>query len=159
MTDCAQEVLKPWLRTELAAYLFQPVEAEAERHAAQREHAPHAVQHARIEALRGDQSSVEHMRKEFHMRRDVFVDGLNRVKGFSCGLPKGAFYVFPNITGTGWHAKKLADTLLEEAGVACLSGTAFGEHGEGYLRFSVANSLENLRRALERISRWAEQHV
>jgi aspartate aminotransferase len=117
------------------------------------------TQMAGIEALRGDQSSVEHMRKEFHMRRDVFVEGLNRVKGFSCGLPKGAFYVFPNITGTGWHAKKLADTLLEEAGVACLSGTAFGEHGEGYLRFSVANSLENLRRALERISRWAEQHV
>jgi aspartate/methionine/tyrosine aminotransferase len=117
------------------------------------------TQMAGIEALRGDQSSVEHMRREFQKRRDVFVDGLAQVKGFSCRLPKGAFYVFPNITGTGWQAKKLADALLEEAGVACLSGTAFGEHGEGYLRFSVANSLENLQRALERIARWTMQHV
>jgi aspartate aminotransferase len=117
------------------------------------------TQMAGIEALRGDQSSVEHMRKEFQKRRDVFVSGLNRVKGFSCRLPKGAFYVFPNITGTGWHSKKLADALLEEAGVACLSGTAFGEHGEGYLRFSVANSLENLNRALERLIQWTKEHL
>ena len=117
------------------------------------------TQMAGIEALRGDQSSVEHMRKEFQKRRDVFVSGLNRVKGFSCRLPKGAFYVFPNITGTGWHSKKLADALLEEAGVACLSGTAFGEHGEGYLRFSVANSLENLNRALERLVQWTKEHL
>jgi aspartate/methionine/tyrosine aminotransferase len=99
------------------------------------------------------------MRKEFQKRRDVFVAGLNRVKGFSCRVPKGAFYVFPNITGTGWHSKKLADALLEEAGVACLSGTAFGEHGEGYLRFSVANSLENLNKALERIDRWTQANI
>jgi aspartate aminotransferase len=117
------------------------------------------TQMAGIEALRGDQSSVEHMRKEFQKRRDVFVSGLNRVKGFSCRLPKGAFYVFPNITRTGWHSKKLADALLEEAGVACLSGTAFGEHGEGYLRFSVANSLENLNRALERLIQWTKEHL
>jgi aspartate aminotransferase len=117
------------------------------------------TQMAGIEALRGDQSSVEHMRKEFQKRRDVFVSGLNRVKGFSCRLPKGAFYVFPNISGTGWHSKKLADALLEEAGVACLSGTAFGEHGEGYLRFSVANSLENLNRALERLIQWTKEHL
>src|SRR5256884_1031527 len=102
------------------------------------------TQIAGIEAIRGDQSSVERMRKEFQTRRDVFVAGLNRIKGFSCRMPKGAFYVFPNITKTGWKSKKLADALLEQAGVACLSGTAFGDFGEGYLRFSAANSLEKL---------------
>ena len=112
---------------------------------------------AGIEALRGDQSSVEHMRAEFQRRRDVFVAGLNRIKGFSCRMPKGAFYVFPNITATGWKSKPLADALLEEAGVACLSGTSFGEFGEGYLRFSTANSMENLGKALERIERWVSQ--
>ena len=112
---------------------------------------------AGIEALRGDQSSVEHMRAEFQRRRDMFVAGLNRIKGFSCRMPKGAFYVFPNITATGWKSKPLADALLEEAGVACLSGTSFGEFGEGYLRFSTANSMENLGKALERIERWVSQ--
>src|SRR5438270_6717086 len=112
------------------------------------------TQVAGIEALRGDQSSVDHMREEFQRRRDMFVAGLNRIKGFSCRMPKGAFYVFPNITATGWKSKALADALLEEAGVACLSGTSFGEHGEGYLRFSIANSTENLSKALERVERW-----
>ena len=102
------------------------------------------TQVAGIEALRGDQSSVDKMNAEFKHRRDVFVAGLNKIKGFSCRVPKGAFYTFPNITKTGWPSKKLADALLEQAGVACLSGTAFGDYGEGYLRFSVANSLENL---------------
>jgi aspartate/methionine/tyrosine aminotransferase len=74
-------------------------------------------------------------------------------------MPKGAFYVFPNITRTGWPSKKLADAILQEAGVACLSGTAFGEYGEGYLRFSVANSLENLNKALERIEEWAKRNL
>ena len=109
---------------------------------------------AGVEALRGDQSSVEHMCAEFQRRRDMFVAGLNRIKGFSCRTPKGAFYVFPNITATGWKSKALADALLEEAGVACLSGTSFGEFGEGYLRFSIANSMDNLGRALERIDAW-----
>lgn len=109
---------------------------------------------AGVEALRGDQSSVEHMRTEFRQRRDMFVAGLNRIKGFSCRMPKGAFYVFPNITATGRRSKALADALLEDAGVACLSGTSFGEFGEGYLRFSIANSMENLGRALERIANW-----
>ena len=99
------------------------------------------------------------MRKEFQARRDVFVAGLNRIKGFSCRMPKGAFYVFPNITKTGWKSKKLADALLEQAGVACLSGTAFGDFGEGYLRFSVANSLENLNKALSWIERWTQQNL
>jgi aspartate/methionine/tyrosine aminotransferase len=117
------------------------------------------TQVAGIEALRGDQSSVERMRKEFQRRRDSFVAGLNRIKGFSCRLPKGAFYVFPNITGTRWPSKKLADALLEDAGVACLSGTAFGAYGEGYLRFSVANSMENLNSALERIDTWTKKNL
>ena len=117
------------------------------------------TQIAGIEALRGDQSSVDNMSAEFQRRRDAFVAGLNKIKGFSCRLPKGAFYTFPNITQTGWPSKKLADALLEQAGVACLSGTAFGEYGEGYLRFSVANSLENLNKALARIEGWAGKNL
>ncbi|HSY92232.1 MAG TPA: pyridoxal phosphate-dependent aminotransferase [Candidatus Binatus sp.] len=117
------------------------------------------TQIAGIEAIRGDQSSVDHMRDEFQSRRDVFVAGLNKIKGFSCRMPKGAFYVFPNITKTGWTSKPLADTLLEQAGVAALSGTAFGAFGEGYLRFSVANSLENLQQALDRLDQWTKKNL
>ena len=117
------------------------------------------TQIAGIEALRGDQSSVDQMCAEFKRRRDVFVAGLNQIKGFSCRMPKGAFYVFPNITKTGWKSKPLADALLEQAGVAALSGTSFGEFGEGYLRFSVANSLENLQQALDRIEQWTKQNL
>jgi aspartate aminotransferase len=117
------------------------------------------TQMAGIEALRGDQSSVDHMCGEFKRRRDMFVAGLNKIKGFSCRMPKGAFYVFPNITKTGWKSKPLADALLEQAGVAALSGTAFGDFGEGYLRFSVANSLENLQQALDRIDQWTKQNL
>ncbi len=117
------------------------------------------TQVAGIEAIRGDQSSVDHMRAEFQRRRDAFVGGLNRIRGFSCRLPKGAFYVFPNTTKTGWTSKKLADALLEQAGVACLSGASFGDFGEGYLRFSVANSLENLNRALEQIDDWTKRNL
>jgi aspartate/methionine/tyrosine aminotransferase len=117
------------------------------------------TQIAGIEALRGDQASVDRMRDEFKRRRDVFVAGLNEIKGFSCRRPKGAFYVFPNITRTGWSSKKLANALLEEAGVACLSGTAFGDFGEGYLRFSVANSLENLNQALVQIEAWVNRNL
>jgi aspartate/methionine/tyrosine aminotransferase len=117
------------------------------------------TQVAGIEAIRGDQSSVDHMRDQFQRRRDVFVAGLNKIKGFSCRMPKGAFYVFPNITKTGWKSKPLADALLEQAGVAALSGTSFGEFGEGYLRFSVANSLENLQTALDRIDEWTKKSL
>jgi aspartate/methionine/tyrosine aminotransferase len=117
------------------------------------------TQLAGIEAIRGDQTSVDRMREEFQRRRDVFVAGLNQIKGFSCRMPRGAFYVFPNITATGWKSKLLADALLEQAGVAALSGTAFGAFGEGYLRFSVANSLENLRQALERIGEWTAKNL
>jgi aspartate aminotransferase len=117
------------------------------------------TQVAGIEALRGDQSSVEKMCAEFKRRRDLMVAGLNKIKGFSCRLPKGAFYTFPNITGTGWKSKKLADALLDDAGVAGLSGTAFGDYGEGYLRFSVANSIENLEKALARIDEWTKKNL
>jgi aspartate/methionine/tyrosine aminotransferase len=117
------------------------------------------TQIAGIEALRGDQSSVDRMNAEFKRRRDAFVAGLNKIKGFSCLLPKGAFYAFPNIKKTGWPSKKLADALLEQAGVACLSGTAFGEYGEGYLRFSVANSLENLNKALAKTEDWVGKNL
>jgi len=114
------------------------------------------TQIAGVEAIRGDQTSVDHMRDEFQRRRDVFVAGLNKIRGFSCRMPKGAFYVFPNITGTGRKSKPLADVLLEQAGVAALSGTAFGDYGEGYLRFSVANSLDNLNAALDRLDQWTK---
>jgi aspartate aminotransferase len=117
------------------------------------------TQIAGIEALRGDQSSVEQMCAEFKRRRDMFVAGLNKIKGFSCRMPKGAFYVFPNITKTGWKSKPLADALLEQAGVAALSGTSFGAFGEGYLRFSVANSPENLQQALDRIDQWTKENL
>jgi len=117
------------------------------------------TQVAGIEAIRGDQSSVDRMRDEFQRRRDVFVAGLNQIKGFSCRMPRGAFYVFPNITRTGWKSRPLADALLEQAGVAALSGTAFGAFGEGYLRFSVANSLENLHQALERLDQWTKKNL
>jgi aspartate/methionine/tyrosine aminotransferase len=117
------------------------------------------TQMAGIEALRGPQESVDAMCEEFKKRRDVMVAGLNKIKGFSCRLPKGAFYVFPNITGTGWPSKKLADGLLEDAGVAGLSGTAFGDFGEGYLRFSVANSIENIEKALDRIGAWVQKNL
>ena len=117
------------------------------------------TQIAGIEALRGDQSSVAGMRDEFQRRRDVFVAGLNQIKGFSCRMPKGAFYVFPNIKGTGWKSKPLADALLEQAGVAALSGTSFGAFGEGYLRFSVANSLEKLQEAQARMDQWTKKNL
>ena len=117
------------------------------------------TQVAGIEALRGDQSSVDRMCQEFKRRRDMFVAGLNKIKGFSCRMPKGAFYTFPNTTQTGWKSKPLADALLEQAGVAALSGTAFGQYGEGYLRFSVANSFENLQQALDRIDQWTRKNL
>lgn len=114
---------------------------------------------AGIEALCGSQTSVDTMREEFQKRRDVMVAGLNKIKGFSCRLPKGAFYVFPNIKATGWPSKKLADALLDDAGVAALSGTAFGDFGEGYLRFSVANSIENIEKALDRVEAWVTKNL
>jgi aspartate/methionine/tyrosine aminotransferase len=117
------------------------------------------TQRAALAALEGDQSAVDMMRAEFERRSRAFVDGLNRIKGFSARMPKGAFYVFANTTATGWASKPLADALLTEAGVAALSGTAFGSFGEGYIRFSVANSMENLMDALKRIDEWAKARL
>jgi aspartate/methionine/tyrosine aminotransferase len=115
------------------------------------------TQRAGIAALNGPQEDPERMVSEFRRRRDVFVSGLNSLPGFRCPVPEGAFYAFPNIEGTGLSSKNLADALLNEAGVACLSGASFGEHGEGYLRFSYANSYENLMEAVERIRLWIER--
>jgi len=117
------------------------------------------TQVAGVEALRGNQASVDKMKAEFELRRNYVVERLNKIPGFTCRMPKGAFYVFPNITGTGWRSKEVATALLEEAGVACLSGTAFGEYGEGYIRFSVANSIENITIALDRVEQWAAKTV
>jgi aspartate aminotransferase len=117
------------------------------------------TQRAGIAAITGDQSPVDRMRSEFERRSRFFVDGLNRIPGFSCRMPRGAFYVFPNIVKTGWNSRALADELLNNIGVAALSGTAFGHYGEGYLRFSVANSMPQLEQALLRIAGWAERNL
>lgn len=109
------------------------------------------TQRAGLAALDGPQQPVDAMVAEFRRRRDAFCAGLNQVPGFRCALPGGAFYAFANITGTGAKSKELADHLLYEAGVSCLSGAAFGEYGEGYIRFSYANAYENLMEAVERI--------
>lgn len=112
------------------------------------------TQRAGLAALTGPQDDAIRMVAEFRRRRDAFCAGLNSVPGFRCPIPEGAFYSYPNISGTGWKSKPLADALLEKAGVACLSGTSFGKYGEGYLRFSIANSFENLMEAVERIRRF-----
>jgi aspartate aminotransferase len=109
------------------------------------------TQQAGIAALTGPQDEVTRMVAEFHRRRDAFCDGLNRIPGVRCARPGGAFYAFANITETGMDSKTAADFLLNEAGVACLSGAAFGKYGEGYIRFSYANSYENLMEAVKRI--------
>jgi aspartate aminotransferase len=112
------------------------------------------TQRAGIAALNGPQDDVKKMVEEFRKRRDAFCAGLNTLPGFRCAIPGGAFYAFPNVEGTGWKSKDLADALLQKAGVACLSGTAFGEYGDGYLRFSIANSMEKLMDAVERIRKF-----
>jgi aspartate/methionine/tyrosine aminotransferase len=109
------------------------------------------TQRAGLAALSGPQECVDDMVAEFRRRREAIVDGLNGIPGFRCTAPDGAFYAFPNITGTRFSSRELANLLLEQAGVACLSGTAFGSYGEGYLRFSYANSLENIHEALHRV--------
>ncbi|MCW5849199.1 MAG: pyridoxal phosphate-dependent aminotransferase [Anaerolineae bacterium] len=110
------------------------------------------TQWAGVEALTGPQDSVQHMLDAFRARREVIVEGLNAIPGIRCAMPEGAFYAFPNIEGTGRTADELADELLQKAGVAVLSGTAFGAYGQGYLRLSYANSIPNIKKALERIA-------
>ena len=111
------------------------------------------IQHAGLAALRGDDTPVQAMVEEFRQRRDLVVDGLNRIPGVTCRRPRGAFYVFPNVKAIGRPSKEIATHLLEQAGVAVLGGTAFGEYGEGYLRLSYAASRETIQEALGRIER------
>jgi len=119
------------------------------------------TQRAGIAALNDPQTDVDKMVREFRQRRDAFCAALNEIPGFRCAIPGGAFYAFANVQDTGIPSKRLADFLLEEAGVSCLNGSAFGDYGDGYIRFSYANSIENLMEAVRRIktvaSRWAQE--
>jgi aspartate aminotransferase len=117
------------------------------------------TQLAGVEALTGPQDAPAAMVEEFRRRRDLIVAGLNSIRGVTCRVPHGAFYVFPNITGTGLSSRAVADLLLEEAGVAVLSGTAFGAYGEGYVRLSYANSTANIQKALERMKATLEARL
>jgi aspartate aminotransferase len=110
------------------------------------------TQFAGLEAVRGPQDQVAAVVTEFQRRRDRIVAGLHAIPGVHCPMPQGAFYVFPNVQAFGRSSEELADYLLEEAGVAVLPGTAFGRNGEGYLRLSYANSVENIQRALDRMA-------
>ena len=114
-------------------------------------------QFAALEALTGPQDAVARMVAEFDARRKLVVDGLNKLPGVSCIVPKGAFYAFPNVKETGWKAKPLASALLEDAGVATIGGPDFGVHGEGYIRLSYANSSENILKALDRMQGFLER--
>jgi len=115
------------------------------------------TQLAGMAALQGPQDDVEIMKAEFRRRRDAFCAGLNSVPGWKCQVPGGAFYAFANIKATGRSSKEVADALLSEAGVACLDGAGFGEFGKGFIRFSYANSYDNLMKAVERIQTWAKK--
>ena len=117
------------------------------------------VQRAGIAALAGPQDEVKGMVAEFRRRRDVIVEGLNKIPGITCRKPAGAFYVFPNIRALQVKSSEAERMLLEDAGVAALSGTAFGAHGEGYLRFSYANSIENIREALRRLETFVQSQA
>lgn len=117
------------------------------------------VQRAAPTALLGPQDEVHAMVAEFRRRREAIVEGLNAIPGIKCAKPAGAFYVFPNITGLGMKSSQIEGALLEEAGVAALSGTAFGSNGEGYIRFSYANSIENIREGLKRFEAFAQAHA
>jgi aspartate aminotransferase len=112
------------------------------------------TQMAVLEAMDGPQDDAYHIVAEFKKRRDIIVNGLNDIPGIRCPMPKGAFYIFPSIEDTGMTSRRFADGLLEEAGVACLAGESFGAYGKGSVRFSFANSAENIERALERIDKW-----
>jgi aspartate aminotransferase len=112
----------------------------------------HFTQFAGLEAITGPQDKVAEMAADYQHRRNVIIEGLNQIPGFICQKPQGAFYAFPNIKGTGMKSDELANFLLDKAGVAVLPGTSFGQYGEGYLRLSYANSIENIKKGLQRIS-------
>jgi len=117
------------------------------------------VQRAAPTALNGPQDDVHAMLAEFRKRREVILEGLNAIPGVRCRKPAGAFYVFPNVTALGMKSNQVQEALLEEAGVAALSGTAFGSNGEGYVRFSYANSIENIQEGLRRFEAFAQNHA
>jgi aspartate aminotransferase len=119
----------------------------------------HFTQFAGLEAVTGPQEMVDVMVAEYQRRRNIIVDGLNDIPGFSCQKPQGAFYAFPNITGTGMTSTDLANLILEKGGVALLPGSSFGNYGEGYLRLSYANSIENIQRGLEKIKAVIQERV
>jgi aspartate aminotransferase len=118
------------------------------------------TQRAGLEALTGPQDAVDAMMAEFRIRRDAICKGINEIPGFHCAVPQGAFYAFPSVKGTGIPSKQLADILLNDAGVACLDGSAFGQYGDGFIRFSYADKLDHLMEAVRRIKaisdRWAK---
>ena len=117
------------------------------------------TQRAVLEAMDGPQNEPDRIVAEFKSRRDIIVEGLNQIPGVRCPMPKGAFYTFPSVEDTGMTSRDFADGLLEEEGVACLAGESFGEYGEGCVRFSFANSAENIERALERIQRFVSKRA
>lgn len=141
-------VMPEWLAEQVSKLMVNSVSCTAS-----------LVQRAGLEALTGPQDAVREMISAFRRRRDLMVEGLNDIPGLSCLTPAGAFYVFPNISGTRKSSKEFADSLLDEYGVATIAGTSFGAHGEGYLRVSYANSDENLNKALERFAAAAKQAV
>jgi aspartate aminotransferase len=122
-------------------------------------HATSFVQRAAPTALGGKQDEVAAMVAEFRRRREAVVTGLNAIQGVTCAKPAGAFYVFPNVRGLGMKSAEVETALLEEAGIAALSGTAFGSHGEGYIRFSYANSIDNIREGLRRFEAFVQSHA
>ncbi len=117
------------------------------------------TQRAVLEAMDGPQDEPYRIVAEFKKRRDIIVEGLNSIPGIRCPMPKGAFYAFPSVEGTGMTSREFADGMLEDEGVACLAGESFGEYGNGCVRFSFANSAENIERALERISRFVAKRA
>jgi aspartate aminotransferase len=119
----------------------------------------HFTQFAGVEAVTGPQDMVDVMVAEYQRRRDIIVDGLNSLPGFSCQKPQGAFYAFPNVKGTGMNSNDLANLILDKAGVALLPGSSFGDYGDGYLRLSYANSVENIQRGLEKIRKALKEFV
>jgi aspartate/methionine/tyrosine aminotransferase len=122
-------------------------------------HATSFVQRVAPTALGGKQDEVAAMVAEFRRRREAIVEGLNAIPGITCAKPAGAFYVFPNVRGLGMKSAEMETALLQEAGIAALSGTAFGAHGEGYVRFSYANSIENIREGLRRFEAFVQSHA
>jgi len=119
----------------------------------------HFTQFAGLEAVTGPQDMVDVMVAEYQRRRDIIVDGLNAIPGFSCQKPQGAFYAFPNVKQTGMNSNDLANLILDKAGVALLPGSSFGEYGDGFLRLSYANSIENIQRGLEKIQKAVKEFV